>query len=195
VIFVKLIEFTGPTSEAYDLLFRDFDPVQIYDLEDFDNARKNGHYSIYYFYDECLVGYAFCGYAGENTVQLDFIAIFEEYRNTRRGLGSELLRQLYGFLEGKGILAEVEPEPDGGNAKNSRYRFFENMGFVRQNISYILPEVDEDGNTVPTPYTILYRCPNGGKLQLGADKLREMFRKYTEKVLPEAMPTIEDASL
>jgi len=191
---MTLKKFDGPTKEAYDLLFRDFKPVQIFELEDFDNARKNAHYDIYYFYDEAdaLVGYAFCGRAGEDAVQLDFIAIFEEMREKRRGLGSELLRQLDGFVHPKGLLAEVEPEPEGGSAGKSRYRFFEKAGFEKQNISYVLPEVDEDGTTIPTRYTILYKHPSGERLQLGADALREMFRDYTEKVLPGAMPEIED---
>ena len=189
-----LKKYDGPTKNAYDLLFHDFKPVQIFDMEYFDNARKNGYYDIFYFYDEFdeLVGYAFCGRAGENAVQLDFIAIFEEHRKKRRGLGSELLRQLYGLLGSKGILAEVEPEPDGGNPEKSRYRFFEKMGFEKQNIKYVLPEIDEGGNVVPALYTILYRHPDGKRLQLGADVLREMFGDYTEKVLPGAMPTIED---
>jgi len=189
-----LKEFTGLTKEAYDLLFNDFKPAQIFDLEDFDNARKNGYYHIYYFYDETniLVGYAFCGHAGENDVQLDFIAIFKEQREKRRGLGSELLRQLNNLLHPKGILAEVEPEPDGGSPENSRYRFFQKMGFEKQDIVYILPEIDEDNNVIPAHYTILYRHPEGKKIQLGADVLREMFRDYTEKVLPGAMPTIKD---
>ncbi|MCL2170146.1 MAG: GNAT family N-acetyltransferase [Defluviitaleaceae bacterium] len=191
---MNLKKFTGQTKEAYDLLFSDFKPVQIFDLEDFDNARKNGHYNIYYFYDEAgtLVGYAFCGYAGESAVQLDFIAIFEEHRKKRRGLGSELLRQLIEALHPMGILAEVEPEPNGGNPGNSRYRFFQNMGFVKQNIKYILPEIDENNNISPARYTILYRHPEGKNLQIGADAIREMFREYTEKVLPESMPEIED---
>jgi GNAT superfamily N-acetyltransferase len=188
-----LKEFTGPTKEAYNLLFNDFEPLQIFELEEFDNARKNGHYQIFYFFDDLnrLMGYAFCAYAGEDTVLLDYIGISEEFRG--QGLGSEFLKQIIDFLHPKGMLVEYEPEPDGGNPENSRDRFFGKLGLLKQNIDYTLPETDE-GNIVHTPYTICYRPPGGAQVQLGADILREMFREYTEKVLSisGAMPTIED---
>ncbi|MDR2167165.1 MAG: GNAT family N-acetyltransferase [Clostridiales bacterium] len=190
---MKLQEFFGPTKEAYDLLFNDFEPLQVFELEEFDNARKNGHYQMFYFFDsdKNRIGYAFCAYAGENTVLLDYIGISEEFRG--KGLGSELLRQLLDFLHPKGVLVEYEPEPPGGNPKNSRDRFFGKIGLIKQNVNYTLPETDGI-NVANTPYTICYRSPDGKNIQLGAAKLREMFGEYTEKVLSisGAMPTIED---
>ena len=187
-----LKEFTGLTEEAHKLLFDDFSAEQIFPAERFDNARKNGHYNIYYFCDDSnnRIGYAFCGYAGENAVLLDYIGISKELRG--KGMGSKLIIQLRKILSPKGVLVEVEPEPEGGTPTESRYRFYKRLGFEKQNISYILPERDEENNVILTPYSIFYGDSDHEKRQLGAGVLIGMFREYTEKVLPGAMPEIKD---
>lgn len=88
-----------------------------------------------------LTYYVFDGFS-----YVEHFAVNSEQRG--QGIGSDMMKRLLSYADGKTVVLEVEPSSDGGIARH-RIAFYERLGFVLNDYEYIQPPLMKGEPSIP----------------------------------------------
>lgn len=127
-------------DEVWQLLEQSFPPVERWDRDGFLAEYENPEFNSMIYKPDKLGGvlnfWDFCYF-----VYAEHFAVAPELRG--QGVGSELMRELIDYADGRALVLEAEP-PQEGDIAERRIRFYERLGFFLNPHDYVQPPMGKD---------------------------------------------------